>query len=94
MRWEEFGNGVLLEAAAGAAFDAILCIDKKIEYEQNLTSLPLPVIVLDAYTNALEGRIPFAPHFLKLLDSPLEKALYVIKKDGDIARITAPRPKS
>jgi hypothetical protein len=93
MRWESFANGILLKAAADAGFEALLCIDKKIEYEQNLKSLPLPVIVLDAYTNAIEGLIDFAPHLLKLLESPLEKSLYVVRQSGEIIRITEPRQK-
>ena len=93
MRWEELKNGVLLKAASDAGFDAILCIDKKIEHEHNLSTLPLPVIVLDAVTNAVHGLVPFTTHLLKLLESPLEKRLYVIEKSGETVCVAAPRNK-
>jgi hypothetical protein len=96
MRWEALANGLLLKAAAGSGFDAILCIDKNLEYEQNLKTLPLPVIVLDARTNAVHGLIPFTASLLKLLESPLEKLLYIlymIEKTGNVVCVTAPRPR-
>ena len=93
LRFEQLANGLLLQAASDTGFDAILCIDKKIEYEQNLAVLPLSVIVLDAFTNAIHGLAPFAPHLLKLLGSPLEKRLYFIDRNGNAVCVTAPRPK-
>jgi len=94
MRWETLRNRLLLKAAAGDGFDAILCIDKNIEYEQNLKTLPLSVIVLDAQTNAVHGLVPFAPHLLKLMGRPLEKVLYFIEKNGDVAQVVIPRPRA
>jgi hypothetical protein len=87
-------NGLLLKAAAGDGFDAILCIDKNMEYQQNLGALPLPIIVLNADTNAVHGLIPFAPALQKLLAAPLEKILYFIEKNGDVVRVLNPRPKA
>jgi len=94
MRWETLRNGLLLKAAADDGFEAILCIDKNIEYEQNLKTLPLPVIVLDAQTNAVHGLMPFAPPLLKLLGAKLEKRLYFIEKNGDVVEVTTPRPRA
>ena len=82
----------VLKAAGGAAFDAIITIDKKIEHEQNLLTLPLPVIVLDCVSNALPALVPFGPFVVKLLQSPLDKVLHVVKSDGSVLRLTAPRP--
>jgi hypothetical protein len=84
---------LLLKAAAGDGFDAILCIDKNIEYEQNLKTLPLPVIVLDAQTNAVHGLVPFAPSLLTLRETHLEKALY-FEKNGKVVRVSVPRPRA
>ena len=93
MRWDELANGLLLKAAAGEGFGALLCIDKNIEYQQNLKSLPLPVIILDAVTSDMQDLIPFLPALLQLLESPLDMILYVIEKDGNVLRLDEPRPR-
>lgn len=62
MGWEALENGLLLKAAGDAPFDAFLCIDKNIEYQQNLKLLPLPVVVLDAPSNAIQNLVPLCPH--------------------------------
>lgn len=92
MGWETFENGVLIEAAAGDGFDALLSIDKNIEHEQNLRGLPLPVIVLDSVSNALPALLPFAPFVLELLKSPLDRILYIVQSDGVVLQLSAPRP--
>ena len=86
MRWEELGNGVLLASAGNAGFQAVLTIDKNLRHEQNLNTLPLPVIVLDSVSNALPALIPFAPYVLDLLSTPLSNLLYVIEPDGHVLR--------
>jgi hypothetical protein len=83
---------VLLTSAAGARFEAFISIDKNIEYEQNLKTLPLPIIVIDAPSNALPALLPFAPFLLKLVERPLDCALHVIEQNGTVIRLTAPRP--
>ena len=92
MRWETLANGVLLNAAAGDGFEAFLSVDKKLEHEQNLQTLPLPVIVLDSVSNALPALMPFAPFIVDLLMAPLDRLLYIIQSDGMVLRLTAPRP--
>lgn len=90
MLWEDLKNGMLLRAAA-PLFDAFLSIDKKIEYEQNLKTLPMPVIILDCRENSLPYLVPFAPAVLSLLATPLDRILYVIEQDGTVLRLTSPR---
>ena len=92
-RWEYLSNGVLLKSAADAAFDAFLSVDKNIEHQQNLNSLPLPVIVPDSLSNALPAILPFAPGILSLLNAPLDPFLHIIQANGVILRLTAPRPR-
>lgn len=91
MGWDKFENGVLIKAAAEDGFDAFLSIDKKLEHEQNLRTLPLPVIVLDSVSNALPALLPFAAFVLDLPQAPLDRMLYVIQSDGVVLRLTAPR---
>jgi hypothetical protein len=90
-RWDKLENGDLLQSAALDPFDAFLSIDKNIEHEQNLKTLPLPVIVIDSISNALPALVPFAPYVLELLQSPLEPLLYIIKAGGSVLRLSTPR---
>ena len=89
--WEKLANGALLQAAANAGFEALMSIDKKLEHEQNLSGLPLPIVLVDCVSNALPALLPFVPPILKLLSSPLDCALYIAQSDGTIIRLTSPR---
>ncbi|MGA2441528.1 MAG: hypothetical protein ABSH08_11250 [Tepidisphaeraceae bacterium] len=91
MGWEALSNGLLLKVAADARFEAFVSIDKKIEREQNLKILPLPVVIIDALSNALPALIPFSPLLLDLFSHPLEPLLYVVEPTGLVHRLTAPR---
>ena len=42
MKWEQMRNGALIIAAVEAGFEAIITIDKQLEYQQSLATLPLP----------------------------------------------------
>ena len=92
MGWEALANGALLKSAAAGGFNAFVSADKKLEHEQNLRTLPLPILVIDARSNALPALLPFAPHIIGVLASPLEPLLYVLEPDGNVIRLTAPRP--
>lgn len=94
MRWEALANGALLRSAAAAAFDVFLSIDKNLEHQQNLKSLPLPVVVLDSASSALSSLEAFAPALLQLLGAPLDRLLHVIDADGRVLRLDAPRGRS
>lgn len=48
MRWTSFKNGVLLQMAADAGFDAMLTCDRAIPDQQNLARLPCSVVVIKA----------------------------------------------
>jgi hypothetical protein len=54
-------NGELL-AVAATTFEVLLTVDKKMKREQNLTKLPVAVIVLDGFKNTPAALAPFAPH--------------------------------
>jgi len=91
MGWETFGNGTLLKAAAGAGFEVLISIDKNIEREQNLKTLPLAIVVIDARSNTLPALTPFAPFILELLKPPLASILMIVGPTGEVHRLTAPR---
>jgi hypothetical protein len=54
MGWTRLGNGVLIRQAA-AEFDALLTADQNIEFQQNLKTLPMSVVVLVANSNRLDS---------------------------------------
>jgi predicted nuclease of predicted toxin-antitoxin system len=86
MGWEQLKNGTLV-AEAAKQFDVLLTVDKKLQHELNLATLPLPIVVLDSISNAYTDLVPFAPHLQTLLNAPLERALYVIAADGRVTRL-------
>jgi hypothetical protein len=66
MAWTALNNGALLRQAAGM-FDALLTADQNIEYQQNLKTPPMAVIVLVANSNRLESLEPLVPEVLRAL---------------------------
>lgn len=68
MGWTSLTNGSLLREA-GAAFDAMLTADQSIEFQQNLNTLPIAVVVLAASSNRLESLEPLVPDVLRTLEA-------------------------
>lgn len=58
--WSGVKNGTLL-ALASTQFDAFITVDKNLPYQQNQTSLPIAVLVLDSYSNELAYLLPLMP---------------------------------
>ena len=80
-----------MTAAAAAGFAVFVTIDKQLEHQQNLSALPLPVVVLDSDSNALPAMVPFVPFLQTLFQSSLERALYVLQGSGNVLRLNEPR---
>ena len=66
MGWAGTRNDPLLRLAA-KEFEVFLTADQNLEFQQNLTNLPIPVIVLVAPTNRIESLQPLVPNLLKVL---------------------------
>ena len=66
--WAGLKNGDLLAQARGK-FDVLLTADSNLEYQQNLKTLPVSVVVLVAVTNKLEDLKPLVPQLLARLAS-------------------------
>ena len=64
--WASFKNGVLLRLAA-SDFDVLITADQNMEFQQNLETLPLAVVVLVAESNRLESLEPLVPQILDAL---------------------------
>jgi predicted nuclease of predicted toxin-antitoxin system len=65
--WSSYENGDLLLKAAAEKFDAMITKDQGIEHQQNLTNLPLSVVVLQAPTNKIDDIRPLVPQLLTAL---------------------------
>jgi Domain of unknown function (DUF5615) len=68
MGWTSLGNGALLQQAA-AEFDALLTADQNIEFQQNLKTLPMAIVVLVANSNRIESLEPLVPDILRVLET-------------------------
>ena len=80
MGWSGVKNGRLLVLAANE-FDALITVDKNLPYQQNLATLPIAVVVLDADSNALPALLPLVPELENALSS-LQGRTYVRVKSA------------
>ena len=76
MGWAGTENGVLLRRAAAEGFDALLTVDRGIEHQQNVSELPIPVIVMRAHRSRLADLQPLVPYVTSLLSDPLDNRIY------------------
>jgi hypothetical protein len=65
--WSGIKNGRLLGLAAGK-FDVFLTMDGNLEFQQNLATLPIAVLVVEAVSNRLEHLQPLVPKMLRELN--------------------------
>ena len=72
--WTSLTNGALLRQAA-ATFDVLLTADRNIEFQQNLATRPIAVVVLVAESNRLESLEPLVPNMLEALKTLKLKSL-------------------
>lgn len=64
--WSGVKNGELLVQAA-ARFDVFITADQNLRYQQNLSALPITVVVLVAKSNRIETLRPLIPKLLTSL---------------------------
>jgi hypothetical protein len=77
MGWSGKQNGELLRLAADS-FDVLLTADRNLEHQQNLTTLPVSVVVLAAPTNRIESLQALVPELLDLLKAmPLRRLMHL-----------------
>ena len=76
MGWGGVKNGKLL-ALAASDFDALVTVDKNLPYQQDLSTLPIAVVILDAYSNEVPALLPLVPRLEKVL-AKLSPCTYVM----------------
>lgn len=67
--WAGLKNGVLLTSAEAAGFDVFLTGDQNLEFQQNISTRRLGVVVLCAASNALEDLVSLIPEALAAIDA-------------------------
>ena len=65
--WLGVKNGKLL-ALAAKKFDVFITADRNIESQQNMTTLPIAVVVLQLRRTRIQAIEPLVPDLLKLLN--------------------------
>lgn len=61
--WSSLKNGELLVRAAGK-FDVFVTADQNLQYQQNLSTLPVAVVVLVGKSNRIQDLRPLLPDLL------------------------------
>jgi hypothetical protein len=75
MGWSGTKNGALLRRAS-AGFDVLLTVDSNMEYQQNLSDLPLAIIVLIAHSNDVDVLRPPMPQVREILPTIAAGRIY------------------
>ena len=78
--WAGLKNGALLKEALAAGFEVLVTGDKNLEFQQNLRTSGLFVVVLVAPSNKIEDLLPRVPRALEAIARA---------KPGDIERVDA-----
>jgi hypothetical protein len=68
MGWTTIKNGELLSLAS-QSFDVFVTVDRNLSFQQNLSELPISVIVLAAKTNRLADLVLRVPALLAAIES-------------------------
>ena len=69
MGWKGLSNGTLLARAAADGFDVVVIRDSGVQYQQNLSNLPVAVIMLPKRAQKLEDLVPLIPALLMTIGS-------------------------
>jgi hypothetical protein len=65
--WAGLRNGALLDAAEGAAFSVLVTGDQSLQFQQNLATRKIGVVVLCGVSNAIEDLLPLVPDALQAI---------------------------
>lgn len=76
MGWAGISNSRLLLLAAGEHFDVLVTVDRGIEHQQNVDTLPIAIVVMLAARNRLRELQPLVPDVVSVLSGDLEKRIY------------------
>jgi len=72
--WTGIKNGELLRLAA-ADFDVFVSMDGNLEFQQNISTLPIAVLIIEAVSNRMEHLTPLIPRIFQELNHIPPKTL-------------------
>ncbi len=78
MGWAGSTNGELLHRAAVGGFDALVTVDRGFEYQQDVSNLPIPVVIMMAARNRVQDLQPLVPGVIAVLSENLHRRIYRI----------------
>ena len=67
---------------AATEFDAVVTVDKNMPYQQNLTTLPIAVVILDMVSNKSSYLLPLMPELEHVLAKLQPRSLVWVKSTG------------
>ncbi len=78
--WSGVSNGALLRRAADTGFHALLTMDSGMSAEQNLETIPLSVVILQAKTSTLDDLRLLVPDLVRVLESLPPRTLARVRR--------------
>ena len=76
MGWAGSTNGALLHRATVGGFDALVTADRGFEYQQDVSSLPIPVVIMIAARNRVQDLQSLVPGIIAVLSENLQRRIY------------------
>ena len=80
MGWSGLKNGALMTKAVENNFEIFLTIDKNIEYQQNIKSYEIAVIILNTTNSKIEYLEELLPKFKQEINTFEKGKSYIINK--------------
>jgi len=77
--WQGIKNGVLLEKAASAGFQALISADKNMPYQQTMKGRSLFLIVLDIHPNILVNQVACVEMIEAQIQTAVPGKVYVVE---------------
>ena len=75
-------------------FDALITVDKNTQYQQNLSALPLSVVVLNARSNEIKFLVPFVPKLELALAKLYQNHLFLLSYNQSLEQTKCPAAES
>ena len=86
MGWASLSNGVLLRKAR-ESFEVFLTVDQNVQFQQNLSALPLAVVILAAPDNRFATLEPYAASVLQVLGEALACEMIRVESPGIVIHL-------
>ncbi|MFN0117632.1 MAG: DUF5615 family PIN-like protein [Elusimicrobiota bacterium] len=73
--WAGIKNGELLKKAKDN-FDVFITVDRNLSFQQNPSSVVIPIVVIHSYSNKLRDLEPLIPQLVQVLQAKLTLQVY------------------